>query len=983
MKQKDCHDKGKTSGDRRDGEQSRNTTRTRDNREGSRNENDNRIETKGDRRKQTINTSREISLRHEHKGGSHMIDNEDNEINMRRETNIREKQEADEIHRETDDENTIPEVTETTREGNMEYEQTRRREHGRRTRRQPIRDEQIEKTSKDTRTTMESQENDEDIRWMTYYGDDRESNTGTEMDKTAIRVGTYNINTFPKLGSIRSRRLQQEMRELDCAGMSEINKNWYKVNTQDSFRRRIDEWWKEHKTRHAWLRDRKWQSEFQQGGVSLSTIGRTSYYSQDKGEDPAGLGRWCWQKLEGHSRTKTAVIQIYRPVKNTNDYGSTYMQQRSTAGIIDPVQTFDKDLIEEVDRFKSEDYQIIIMGDFNTNLNGKGRLEAKLQERGIMDVLQERYGRETTPGTHIRGRHPIDGIMASDTLHMVRGGYTGGMSEISDHRMVWADFSMDTVLGIDRGEIVKPKGKKLQLSNRKRTERFNKKFREQVDRHKLITKIRKLESEIGDTKHMSSHHGKIYESVYEQRERATRHAEAKCAKLPETDDPFSPELQRALGTQVIMKQIMTKKKKGKPVHKRWLINMKTKWQIKAHLDVAETVEGAEANFKQATMEYQQKQKQSPELRSRFLDHLIQEATDNGNDRKVKDLRAIKERELMRDVHARIKLARGVTRGGGVRFVHKVGDDGQIKTIQDKYEMEKEIMRANEAKLHSANESPLRQGELSRLITDSNYEQWEKLIEGTIDLPDGLEEGTRRWLEKFKGIKIEDPEIQISTEDYIKGWNKVREHTSCAPGGIHFGTFKASRWCDIAAELHTRLARIPIKTGYTPEQWTYSVDSMLPKKEGEWRANKLRLTSLLRPDYNHNNKILGREAMRRAEEAKKLAPEQYGSRKGLSAEKHALNKRLLVDILRVQKRPGIICANDAKACYDRILHFSAYISIRRAGIPKEAAQSMLEPIRQMKHYIRTAYGDSEFYYGGERPEWGLPGQRSGACNLGAS
>ena len=139
-----------------------------------------------------------------------------------------------------------------------------------------------------------------------------------------------------------------------------------------------------------------------------------------------------------------------------------------------------------------------------------------------------------------------------------------------------------------------------------------------------------------------------------------------------------------------------------------------------------------------------------------------------------------------------------------------------------------------------------------------------------------------------------------------------------------------------------------------------------KKEGEWRASKLRLTSLLRPDYNHNNKILGRIAMRNAEAWNKLAPEQYGSRKRLSAEKHALNKRLMVDVLRVQRRPGIICANDAKACYDRILHFAAYISLRRVGISKEAAISMLEPIRRLKHFIRTAYGDSKFYYGGK--EW---------------
>ena len=415
-----------------------------------------------------------------------------------------------------------------------------------------------------------------------------------------------------------------------------------------------------------------------------------------------------------------------------------------------------------------------------------------------------------------------------------------------------------------------------------------------------------------------------------------------------------------------MQEIHKKLQKGLRVNKRWLIRTKQRWNITDHIDIPDTVEDAKQKTNKAHAEYRNAQRKSPELRSQFLDYLIQESIDNGNDRKMRELRSIKEREQTRDVHTRIKLARGVLRGGGVRFVHKTDEHGNTRTVQDKLEMEQEIMKANEAKLHSADESPIRQGALAELLSDHDYERWERFIAGEIELPEGLEDGTKLWLEKFKGMEIEEQEINLSTEDYVRGWNKVKEHTSCAPGALHFGTFKASRWCDEAARLHTILAKIPIKTGYIPEKWTTSVDSMLPKKEGEWRASKLRLTSLLRPDFNHNNKILGRTAMARAEASNKLAPEQYGSRKRLSAKKHALNKRLMVDVLRLQKRPGIICANDAKACYDRILHFAAYISIRRVGIPKEAAISMLEPIRKLKHFIRTAYGDSEFYYGGE--EW---------------
>ena len=46
------------------------------------------------------------------------------------------------------------------------------------------------------------------------------------------------------------------------------------------------------------------------------------------------------------------------------------------------------------------------------------------------------------------------------------------------------------------------------------------------------------------------------------------------------------------------------------------------------------------------------------------------------------------------------------KGGGVKFVERHNADGTRTTIKDKEEMEKEIMAANEKKLHSADKSPI-------------------------------------------------------------------------------------------------------------------------------------------------------------------------------------------------------------------------------------------------------------------------------------
>ena len=54
--------------------------------------------------------------------------------------------------------------------------------------------------------------------------------------------------------------------------------------------------------------------------------------------------------------------------------------------------------------------------------------------------------------------------------------------------------------------------------------------------------------------------------------------------------------------------------------------------------------------------------------------------------------------------------------------------------------------------------------------------------------------------------------------------------------------------------------------------------MLKKKNGYFRADKLRTILLYEVDFNQNIKYVGRDMNRKAEKAKILAKEQYGSRK---------------------------------------------------------------------------------------------------------
>ena len=101
----------------------------------------------------------------------------------------------------------------------------------------------------------------------------------------------------------------------------------------------------------------------------------------------------------------------------------------------------------------------------------------------------------------------------------------------------------------------------------------------------------------------------------------------------------------------------------------------------------------------------------------------------------------------------------------------------------------------------------------------------------------------------------------------------------------------------------------------------------------------------------------------------LAQEQFGSRKTLSSVDQSLNKRLTFDLMRQLKRPGALCSNDAKSCYDRVVHSIASICMQHVGVPQEPIVCMFTTIQNLEHCIRTVYGDLTVTFSGQL--WAVP------------
>ena len=278
---------------------------------------------------------------------------------------------------------------------------------------------------------------------------------------------------------------------------------------------------------------------------------------------------------------------------------------------------------------------------------------------------------------------------------------------------------------------------------------------------------------------------------------------------------------------------------------------------------------------------------------------------------------------------------------------------------------------NESKYQQCNHSPFLQ---EPLLSDFGYTgatpSADAVLDGTYQPPPGTDDLTRLLLQHM----ARPPSISahttspdwVSTEDHQRSWSRAKEYTSAGISGIHFGMYKAQAKDPEMAAYDASRRSIAYRCGEFFDRWNKGVDVMLLKASGDQRAHKLRTILLLEADFNMNNKKLSREGMQIAEDAGCVAPEQAGGRRNHRSNETSLNTTLTLDDSRHRRKAMAIASNDAKGCFDRIVHAVANICMQSLGMPKYPILSMIQVIQLLEHYIRTAFGESDQTYGPARP-----------------
>mmetsp|Transcript_8494 Transcript_8494/g.16012 ORF Transcript_8494/g.16012 Transcript_8494/m.16012 type:complete len:1891 (+) Transcript_8494:4302-9974(+) len=806
-------------------------------------------------------------------------------------------------------------------------------------------------------------------------------NRGKKTEGT-IRFYLGNIGTLPSqrsmLGQLKLDRWRDLVLDGDVHLISEINKDLGCASEQDQLDELVKGWWRGPMCRVEYLHesDYYYREVHQQGGVGVIVQGKATSFIIEQGGDMRKLGRWRWITIKGKMQRKTCIIGCYCPgitwVANRNQ--AVALQKRKYADLdhIDPVTLWMEDLKRLIQSKIEEQCEVIIGGDFNDNLRAADSIVVHMfSSLRLREVLIEKYEDVVVPPTYERGRDTIDGIFMTQGLNIRKGGYTSFDISPSDHRWLWFDIEEALIYGTNVIEPLSAISRRVSSKIPSVQEKFNKLVNQFMTQHKMPQKVRMLKGkckedmERGDE--LSKNSSRQIDVIYDNITRAIQYADKRCKKVRVGAIPFSPTLRNIQGAIRILTLLNRRKKEiGKKYRPRM---RRIRRMIKRYQYTGPTIFESEnaVTKERRIMLYKYK-----EIKRTLVVNPNTYMGQIAVERSQKDGRGIEHHynQLMvqdgiKRQFQRIKRAERRPLKTGVVMVEKDTDQGRI-LITDREEIEYEIGRANKKRLLQSYNTPFRQEPLQTIVGEQmDFTKWEKILRGEIELPEeGIEEGTKLWYNLISSNKLESFKLDWTPVEYFESWKKMKEEKASAPG-IHNGHLKCIDPYSSAAQVISDMALLPLQTGYTPLCWRIGIDSMIPKKANDLRPEKLRLILLMDARFNHNNKLIGKKILEFGEKHGLVAEEQYGSRKNRSSAQHALNKRLILDKLRQYKIPAVYCANDARSCYDRILLMVAYMTLRMFGLKKEAARCSINTLCVMRHYIRTVFGISEQYYGGEK------------------
>ena len=734
---------------------------------------------------------------------------------------------------------------------------------------------------------------------------------------------------------------------------------------------------------------------YQPGGVVTVATGNLTGRIKKKYADE--MGRWSGYTICGKAKNLT-VLTAYQVCKATNPGTNTAAEQQKTKLLmrdmnkprkkseLDPRKAFIEDFNNLLKNIREEKHEIIVMMDANECIYERAsKLRNLMSKYELTDV--HRYHHETNDSadwnTYSRGSKKIDYIFG--TPGVIEWTKKCGMEEFnariqSDHRGLWMDVDMKSLLGGKVPDLTPPRQRGVTGKDPKSTRKFREKLHEYLIEHQFERRMETIQELTADGS-ITEEVADMIQALDRDLERGMLSAEKKASRPVRPD--WSPALIKCQAKANYYKCWLSELRTGiKQEKQRSYYRRKAGEEFEPEDENGMTKVRTQKKLRELQKELREIRQNAREERRKYLEKIAEErATGNKDDKKIsKIIDGILLSEKRSQIHSRIKkVTKPEQRGKPIDHL-LIRDPECTETdpkkqkyieVRDPVEIMNLLLKRNCKHFSQATGTPFTVEPLLTIVgEDGTTGDADKILDGTYDIgslnlpTQAAQDLLKRLGEQFlpEGSELKDEDLAIDTTK-VFGWFKHwKLRTSTSPSGLHLGLWKSAigvvfpdkrthdeddpgpqaptRNEDILGWISTYLELIRT-TGVIPSRWQQTVNLMLEKIPGRPFVHKIRIIHILEADVNS---FFGqqwcRDLQTLAERHHLLGEEQWGSRKGRSAPEVALLKVLTYEMMHLTKTDGATFDNDAKACFDRIVRNIMMLVSRKLGMTKKACKTFV-------------------------------------------
>jgi len=628
----------------------------------------------------------------------------------------------------------------------------------------------------------------------------------------------------------------------------------------------------------------------------------------------------------------------------------------------EPRKQFLVDLTKEIQQQQADNFEVLIMGDFNTEIFHR-ETKQFMEDCGLVDLHEPFMDpvSTTTPNTYITGSHKIDHIFGSDFfLYAMR---QGGMilpfeQSIADHRVLILDLCQSKLQATNQ-DLTIPEQRLLNSKSPNKVELYVEILEQKMEEAKIEERLYRLCQRAQQPAYkLTARDETKYQRIDQQMTELMRFAEKQCGKK-RNGYCYSPALARA------GKMITALKQRRRTVIITELNIAGTeaeKAQARAHLDeINKELGEAWTNLKLT-------QQHSRELRDKHLENRAKIEATRRNTLVEKIILEMRNSERSEKSWTKLKHYLGDPKSGQLDRI--LLHDDNMREVSDPTEMHNELIRLSTVDMNLPEGSPFTVAPLDEIIPPWDPSPVnDQILDGTYQPPDDSKPEIKELFQHLVApTNIDTPtdtlQIELTTEQFRKAVKIRRERTSSSPSGRHIGHYKAALLSERLTNFHTNMINFARKHNCPPERWMVYLQLRLEKLAGIPRTDKLRMIQLAEFDMNLQFGItIGREMIWNIEDNglfEKIP--QDGARPNRTSQTCGIRKVLSRDYIRVMKINAALIVTDLSKCYDSIHPGLAVICAQRHGVPKPITDLKLNILRRMSFKLKTAYGIAKTSFG---------------------